>query len=642
MLATNGFRRLGFALLAVMVAGAGLLTAAGYFISADAVRVQAMSEIRAVTGLEPILRGPTTVTLFPTGRVSFDDVVLGDPGRPALTAERLTARLRFFPLLAGRAEIADVSLERPTIAVDLDANNHSNWSGLIEALARSQKPNAPRPAAFSEMRIEGGTILVRDNGREITETLNDVNFSLAWPSISKSFAATGRFVWRHQPVDASLTLADFSAALLGNRTGLRLRVAGAPMKAAFEGAISVKPTVKIEGTVAADAASLREALTWAGRKPLPGGGFGRFAIKAQTNVVGGNISLSGVNVELDGNSAEGVLTFATDGRQTLQGTLAADQLNLSPYISTVRLLTANQREWNNGNITLDGLSGIDLDLRLSAAEVVLSNAKLGRTAIAANLRGGHLVITVGEAQAYGGVIKGSLSLANFKQGVDVKSQLQFVNVDLETCLGQLFGLRRLEGKGNIALNVEGTGESVMAVTRTLSGTAELSGTNGALAGLNVEQLLRRLERRPLSGGGEFRSGRTPFEKIAVALKITRGTVTVEDVKIDGSAVRLGLAGSASIPERELDLKGTAMLVTAARPGTSPFELPFIVQGSWDDPIMLPDPEALIRRSGAAAPLLNAIRERTTSDPVRSAIDRLTGSTAPAAEPQAAPAPAAGQ
>ncbi len=625
-----------------MVAGAGLLTAAGYFISADAVRVQAMSEIRAVTGLEPILRGPTTVTLFPSGRVSFDDVVLGDPGRPALTAERLTARLRFFPLLAGRAEIADVSLERPTIAVDLDANNNSNWSGLIEALARSQKPNSPRPASFSEMRIEGGTILVRDTGRDITETINDVNLSLAWPSISKSFAATGRFVWRQQPVDASLTLADFSAALLGNRTGLRWRVAGAPMKAAFEGAISVKPTLKIEGTVAADAASLREAMTWAGRKPLPGGGFGRFAIKAQTNVVGGNISLSGVNVELDGNTAEGVLTFATDGRQTLQGTLAADQLNLSPYISTVRLLTANQREWNNGNITLDGLSGMDLDLRLSAAEVVVSNAKLGRTAIAANLRGGHLVITVGEAQAYGGVIKGSLALANFKQGVDVKSQLQFVNVDLETCLGQLFGLRRLEGKGNISLNVEGTGESVMAVTRTLSGTAELSGTSGALTGLNVEQLLRRLERRPLSGGGEFRSGRTPYEKIAVALKITRGTVTVEDVKIDGSTVRLGLAGSASIPERELDLKGTAMLVTAVRPGASSFELPFIVQGSWDDPIMLPDPEALIRRSGAAAPLLNAIRERSTSDSVRSTIERLTGNAATPAEAQATPAPASEQ
>ena len=131
-------------------------------------------------------------------------------------------------------------------------------------------------------------------------------------------------------------------------------------------------------------------------------------------MVGGTIGLSGVNVELDGNSAEGVLTFATDGRQTLQGTLAADTLDLTPYISTVRLLTANQREWNSSRIALEGLSGMDFDLRLSAANVSLSNAKIGRTAIAANLRGGHLAVTVGEAQAYGGVIKGSLALANFE------------------------------------------------------------------------------------------------------------------------------------------------------------------------------------------------------------------------------------
>ena len=149
-------------------------------------------------------------------------------------------------------------------------------------------------------------------------------------------------------MDASLTLADFPAALAGNRSGLKLRVSGAPMKAAFEGAVSFKPTLKVEGTVAADAISLRNALVWAGQKPLPGGGFGRFAIKARTNVVGGTISLSSVNVELDGNSAEGVLTFAADGRQTLQGTLAADSLDLTPYVSTVRLLAANERAWNNG------------------------------------------------------------------------------------------------------------------------------------------------------------------------------------------------------------------------------------------------------------------------------------------------------
>ena len=640
MTAATGLKRLGIILLAVMAGGLLVLTTAGYLISADTVRQQVLGEIRGVTGLEPVLRGKASVSLFPTGSVSFNDVILGDAKQPALVAERLTARLRFFPLLIGRVEIADVTLDRPNISVELNPNGQSNWSGLIEALTRIQSATQ-RLAAFSEMRIEGGTIAIRDEVRKITETLSGVEFSLAWPSISKSFGATGRFIWRDAPMDASLTLADFPSVLAGNRSGVKLRVSGTPMKAAFEGAISLKPTLKIEGTLAADAVSLRNALVWAGQKPPPGGGFGRFAIKARTNVVAGTISLSSVNVELDGNAAEGVLTFAADGRQTLQGTLAADTLDLTSYVSTVRLLTTNERSWSSGSITLEGLASVDVDLRLSAANVVVSNAKLGRTAIAANLRGGHLVVTIGEAQAYGGVIKGSLAFAEFDQGVEVKSQLQFTDVDLETCLGQLFGLRRLEGKGSMSLNVEGTGNSVLAVTRTLSGTATLTGTNGALAGLNVEQLLRRLERRPLSGGGEFRTGRTPYDKIALALKIAKGTVTVDDVTIDGAAVKLALAGTASIPERELDLKGTASLVAPPRPGATPFELPFIVQGSWDDPIMLPDPEALIQRSGAAAPLSRALQERNARDSVRRAIERLTGGTPPsgtipAADQSAAP------
>jgi AsmA protein len=535
----------------------------------------------------------------------------------------------------GRVEIADVTLERPTITIDLQPDGNSNWSGLVAGLLSAQQPDAARPApVFSEMRIENGTVVLHDVGHRVTEQLTDVDFSLAWPSISKSFGATGHFAWNGRPVDASLTLADFPAALAGKRSGLKVRLSGAPMKAAFEGAIGLKPTLKVEGTLAADAPSLRDVLIWSGQKPLPGGGFGRFAIKAQTNVVGGTIALSGVNVELDGNTAEGVLTFATEGRQTLQGTLAADALDLTPYVSTVKLLTSNQHEWNATQIGLDGLNGLDLDLRLSAAKVTLSNAKLGRTAIGANLRAGKLVVSIGEAQAYGGVIKGSLTLADQVEGVDVKSQLSFNDVDLDSCLDQLFGLRRLEGKGSMTLVAEGRGDSVLGVTQTLNGTATLTGRDGALSGLNVEQLLRRLERRPLSGGGDFRSGRTPYNKIAINLKIVDGTVGVDELKIDGPTVKLALAGSASIPMRELDLKGTAALVTASRSGSDPFSLPFVVQGSWEDPLMLPDAEALIRRSGAAAPLLDAIRDQHARDRVRSVIERLTGAPTATALPTA--------
>ena len=227
MTAATGLKRLGIILLAVMAGGLLVLTTAGYLISADTVRQQVLGEIRGVTGLEPVLRGKASVSLFPTGSVSFNDVILGDAKQPALVAERLTARLRFFPLLIGRVEIADVTLDRPNISVELNPNGQSNWSGLIEALTRSQSATQ-RLAAFSEMRIEGGTIAIHDEVRKITETLSGVEFSLAWPSISKSFGATGRFIWRDAPMDASLTLADFPSVLAGNRSGMKLRVSGTP------------------------------------------------------------------------------------------------------------------------------------------------------------------------------------------------------------------------------------------------------------------------------------------------------------------------------------------------------------------------------------------------------------------------------
>ena len=83
-------------------------------------------------------------------------------------------------------------------------------------------------------------------------------------------------------------------------------------------------------------------------KPLPGGGFGRFALKAQTKVGGGSVALSGVNIELDGNVAEGVLTFSSDQRHMLKGTLAVEGLNLTPYMSAFHLTAANARELEPG------------------------------------------------------------------------------------------------------------------------------------------------------------------------------------------------------------------------------------------------------------------------------------------------------
>jgi AsmA protein len=438
--------------------------------------------------------------------------------------------------------------------------------------------------------------------------------------------------------------------LSGDRSGLKARLVSAPLKLAFDGTVANRTSLMLEGTLTADSPSLRNALRWTGQAPPGSGGFGRFALKARANLVGPSIALTNVNVELDGNVFEGVMTYANNGRQALQATLAADALDFTPYISTFRLLAGGARDWNRQLFDLNALSSTDLDMRLSAARVTVGPSKLGRTAVGANLRGGALALSVGEAQVYGGIVKGSFGLARSDAVADVKAQFQFTDVDLQSCASELFGISKLSGRGNLNVSLEASGSSPFGLAQSLDGTAVLTGHDGAVGGFNVEQLLKRLERRPLSGAGQFRSGSTPYDTLTVALKFADGIASAEDVRLEGPAARVTLTGTASVPSREYDMKGTASLTQSANAGASDgagFELPFVIQGPWEDPLIFPDPESLIRRSQAAGQLLDAVKDKKTRDTVRSVLERLTGGsvkpdaaeTAPAASAPAAPAAA---
>ena len=92
-----------------------------------------------------------------------------------------------------------------------------------------------------------------------------------------------------------------------------------------------------------------------------------------------------------------------------------------------------------------------------------------------------------------------------------------------------------------------------------------------------------------------------------------------------------MPATASIPSRDLELQGTATLVSNGTSDT--FALPFTVQGPWDDPLPMPDASSLIRHSDAAAPLLEAVKKHSAGDAVRSVIDQLFA--APANSPSTA-------
>ncbi|MFB9267058.1 AsmA family protein [Bradyrhizobium erythrophlei] len=634
----QGMKRLGMPIAALLGAAVIGLIGTSWFLNRDALQRAVEAQIRAVTGLELVVNGNIDVSVFPGSYVSFHNVGLkgAETVDPALQVDVLTANLRLLPLLLRRFEIADVMMLRPHIHVVRDADGESNWTPFVQTIAKAMTPGAENQVSFSEIRIQDGELNYEDATNHVSEKLGDIDLSLAWPSISRSFAATGQFDWRGERVDGSISANDFVAMLSGDRSGLKARLASAPLKVAFDGTVANRTSLMMEGVATVDSPSLRNALRWMGQAPPGGGGgFGRFALKARTNVVGGSVALTNVNVELDGNVAEGVMTYANNGRQTLQATLAAGNLDFTPYISTFRLLASGQRDWNRQLFDLSSLSSTDLDMRLSAAKVTVGPSKLGRTAFGANLRSGALALSIGEAQMYGGIAKGSFAVARSDAVADVRAQFQFIDVDLMACASELFGITKLSGRGNLNVSLMASGSSPFGLAQSLDGTATLTGHDGAIAGFNAEQLLRRLERRPLSGGGNFRSGSTPYNNLNISVKFADGVATAEDIRLEGPTTRIKLTGTASVPSREYDLKGIASL-TSAPAGGNGFDLPFVVQGPWDDPLVFPDPDILIRRSPGATQLLESLKDSKARDAVRSVIERFTGGKTAAPAPAGAP------
>src|SRR5262245_3927544 len=214
----NGMKRLGMPIAALFAVAVISLISTSWFLNRDALREAVEAQIRTVTGLDLVVSGPIDVSVFPGSYVSFHDVGLKGGGTtdPALKVDVLTANLRLLPLLLRRFQIADVMLLRPHIRVVREPRGESTWTTFVQTIARTMRPGAENQVSFSEIRIQDGVLKYEDATNHISEQLGDIDLSLAWPSISRSFAATGQFDWRGERVDGSISAGDFVAMLSGD------------------------------------------------------------------------------------------------------------------------------------------------------------------------------------------------------------------------------------------------------------------------------------------------------------------------------------------------------------------------------------------------------------------------------------------
>lgn len=598
---------IALACLALLAAGVVPWTMAN-----DRATEQIGKRVKALTGLDLVIDGRTTIALLPAPRIKLEDVRLTAPGSVIVKAAQFRGELKLWPLLRGEFELADATLLQPEVDIVHDGNAADLWSQAITraTLSANISSNTGRHLISRVIIIGGSATLRNREGRPLGD-VRDVNAIIAWDDPSDPLSIAGQGVFRGQVVDLSVDGVQPLTLAAGGTSEFIVKAATPRAQLTARGKLADRGQT-FDGRARFATTSLGELIRWLGA----GSGFASviddFAVDGQLQATPRGVTLAGATVTVGKDTLEGALAARmSQGRVMISGTLAANELDLARFINPIGPVRASDGNWSREDIARRALDATDLDLRVSAVSARLGRLALTDMATSIALRGGRLEVALGRASAYRGTAKGRLLLTPSEAGWDAKLVAAIERAELGLLLADLTGVRRLTGVGSAQVTLDAGGQSLMEFAHSLTGRGSFAMRQGEISGIDLAEIMRRAERRPLSTAFDWRSGRTSFEQAGGSIAIANGVAQTSDLSFAGPLARLSLAGRISIVDQMVDLRGRVSGPQADADG-----LPIEVQGSLDDPRIGPDVQALIRRSGAAAPLLDTVRGMLAIQPAR--------------------------
>lgn len=604
----RGRRLLVGALIIVVVLG-GLVASAPFIISTDLVKRQISDQIAYWTGRDFTFRGEPSISLYPYLTVRLRDATLANPDgmgdEPFMDIETMTGKIELLPLLLGRIEFARFRLSNPRINLRTATDGRGNWildRGVVGSqLSKGDKEGATSDTAarspLADVRL--GRFLVRDGIVSYTdertgrrEELTKVNATFDWTSTSQAAEGEGSFIWRGEPVEFNGGVDTPLDWLAGASSPLRFAFSATPLKLAFDGTALQLDGTQLEGDIELITPSVRRVVEWMGTDVGTGAVFGAGSVVGRINWLGPSVAITDATIELDGNAADGAISATiADGYSRVQGTLAYETLDISPYVEALQIGMASYGPWLAAPtaIPLDAMGA--LDLRISTNRLVSGDAEVGRTAATVILNDGELSVTVGEMQVEDGFIEARADLVSHDDVLAGSLEVSLVDVRVTDILEKA-GLTGLDGLADATLTVAGKGRDVRELIGSLVGEATVSIVEGTFQLADLTALPTAID-DPSSLPGS-----TTFSTASWTLNFFDGFAATTDFRAEADALALRLSGRAGLLTPTIEARGILSLAEPDEAGGAR-DVPFIVDGTWDEWRLLPDVGPPVDRSELA-------------------------------------------
>lgn len=579
------------------------------FINEETLKAQLVTQVKKATGRTLEIKGETSVRFLPNIAVSVADVTLSNPegftSPYLISLKKLSTGAQLRPLLKGELLIDGITLDGATINLEELASGAKNWEFTKEKLEESAEKAADAPEAQKNSgspikRFAMGDITISDSTINLIKpkapvtTLDQINLSLQGADANSPLSLDGNARYRNGEISVSLDIADTKEFLNQKSSPLvaSIKVPGGSID--FKGEASMGDAIAAKGKLNGSIASLPSVMKWATGNEAAASLPKQIAIVAQTDYSDKTLTLSDATFRADSTEAKGrLIVNHAAATPKISGTLDLGKLDLDAITSagksssgaTGSSAPAND-SWSTTPIDLSGLKAANADLNVSWEQLTSGKFLVGPTSTHVALNGGKLALTVKESKLYNGGLSGVVRATQGGIGAD----LTLTAIDIEALMTALSGKSRLEGKTNLTLNVNATGNSQAAWVNSLNGKGALKVVDGAIKGINIGSFLRNAKQ------GKFftsDSESTDFTELTATFTIASGVLNNSDLAMKSPALRLGGSGSANLPNKTINYRLVPTIAQTSKgqggkDAVAGLTIPLVISGPWASPSVTPD------------------------------------------------------
>ncbi len=593
---------LAIAIVVVLLAGAGLW----FFIPDSYLRDQLQRTVRHATGRTVSIEGDFSLQRWPPA-LHAEKIRLANPdwvGEPdMLSVAALDFAIDPWPLLRGQLVISRFEIRRPDVLL-VRKGSRANWQfgepgeGGRETAREAPAGGAPEEAKrllLARLVVREGRLRFRDLEAGSERVLDAVDIEATQDPISRAFELKAQMRMQGEPVRISAELPGPLALAQESRPFmLDIELPGGGIRANGE-AGGTPPRMRGQLDIAFD--DLRRTLEILGvRTALPEEVARTFVLKAKLEGEPGQMRASDLALRLDAMKAEGALTVAMPrGRPRIEADLTFDRLVLDPYLpeqeGTPGEPAAQQAEgaaapeaegWSEEPITLPLPLPFDAEANLAFAGLRARGIELGAGRLQLRVDGPRARADILELAAYDGTVKGSLQLeAGTPHFLTLEGEME--KVQLRPLL-RTFGFDRLEGRGNASFELSTRGRSQRAFVEALNGKGRLLFRDGAILGINIGAMVRRVMTLGRASGEEPR--KTDFAELGGSFRIEKGIVHNDDLSLKAPLLRVKGSGTVDLPARRLAYRLEPAIATTLEgqgaSGEPSFQagVPIVLEGPW--------------------------------------------------------------